>query len=187
MCAALQLAPSCCHTAAVIAVRAADLVDVDVLGSIHVRAWQAAYRGYMPDAYLDGLRAGVRAAMWAQNLSRPLPGSAVLVAEREGSVVGFAALGADREAQDTGELFALNVDPDHWGSGVGQALLGSTCAELSKLGFAEAVLWVLPGNARARRLYEAAGWTPDGAARTADVLGVTVGEVRYRRALPSGS
>jgi RimJ/RimL family protein N-acetyltransferase len=171
----------------VIAVRPADLVDVEVLGSIHVRAWQAAYRGYMPDAYLDGLRADVRAAMWAQNLSRPQPGSAVLVAEREGCVVGFAALGADREAQGTGELFALNVDPDHWGGGVGRALLGATCAELSKLDFTDAVLWVLPGNVRARRLYEVGGWRPDGAARTADVLGVTVGEVRYRRALPPSS
>jgi hypothetical protein len=49
------------------------------------------------------------------------------------------------------------------------------------MGFAESVLWVLPGNARARRFYEIAGWVADGTERTADVFGVTVPEVRYRR------
>jgi RimJ/RimL family protein N-acetyltransferase len=47
----------------------------------------------------------------------------------------------------------------------------------------EAVLWVLPGNRRARRFYEAAGWVADGAERSAEVQGVVVPEVRYRRRL----
>jgi hypothetical protein len=43
------------------------------------------------------------------------------------------------------------------------------------------VLWVLAGNARARRFYEIAGWVADGAERTSEVFGATVSEVRYRR------
>jgi class 3 adenylate cyclase/MFS family permease len=42
---------------------------------------------------------------------------------------------------------------------------------------------VLPGNRRARRFYEAAGWVADGAERSAEVQGVVVPEVRYRRRL----
>jgi RimJ/RimL family protein N-acetyltransferase len=42
---------------------------------------------------------------------------------------------------------------------------------------------VLPGNHRARRFYEVAGWEDDGARRTSEVLGVVVPEVRYRRRL----
>ena len=49
------------------------------------------------------------------------------------------------------------------------------------MGFAESVLWVLPGNARARRFYEVAGWVADGSSRESEVLGVSVPEVRYRR------
>jgi hypothetical protein len=45
---------------------------------------------------------------------------------------------------------------------------------------------VLPGNRRARRFYEAAGWVADGAERTAEVFGVVVAEVRYRRWLERG-
>jgi hypothetical protein len=43
------------------------------------------------------------------------------------------------------------------------------------------VLWVLPGNAGARRFYELAGWVADGSERTSEVFGMTVPEVRYRK------
>jgi RimJ/RimL family protein N-acetyltransferase len=42
------------------------------------------------------------------------------------------------------------------------------------------VLWVVPDNTRARRLYESEGWTVDGVSRDEEVLGVVVTEVRYR-------
>jgi len=80
-------------------------------------------------------------------------------------------------------LYAINVDPDRWGTGAGRALLAAAQAELARLGYAKAVLWVLPDNARGRRFYELAGWTTDGTQRTSEVRGVVVPEVRYRRRL----
>jgi RimJ/RimL family protein N-acetyltransferase len=44
------------------------------------------------------------------------------------------------------------------------------------------VLWTLAGNARARRFYERAGFTPDGATSRLAGLG-HVEEVRYARTL----
>jgi hypothetical protein len=43
-------------------------------------------------------------------------------------------------------------------------------------------LWVLDGNARARRFYERAGLVADGAAKHATFGGATLREVRYRAA-----
>ena len=163
------------------AVRPATVTDATAMGRLHVRAWQAAYRGHMPDDYLDGLRAEDRAAGWERVLGLERAQGAVLVAERAGEVVGFANLGPAQDPEGAGELYAINVDPDHWGGGAGRALLGAAQAELDRMGFAESVLWVLPGNARARRFYEIAGWVADGASRTAEVFGVMVPEVRYRR------
>jgi hypothetical protein len=40
---------------------------------------------------------------------------------------------------------------------------------------------VRPADASASRFHEIAGWVADAASRTADVLGATVPEVRYRR------
>jgi ribosomal protein S18 acetylase RimI-like enzyme len=162
-------------------VRPATVTDAPAIGRLTVRAWQAAYRGHMPDAYLDGLRAEDRAGYWDGVLRREDLRGVVLVAERDGEVVGFAAAGPSPDPEGAGELFAINLDPDHWGTGAGRALLEAVQAELDRMGFAESVLWVLPGNARARRFYERAGWATDGTERTAEVFGVTVPEVRYRR------
>ena len=164
-----------------VTVRPATVADAPAMGRLVVRAWQAAYRGHMPDAYLDGLRPQDRAAYWDEVLRREDRRGAVLVAERDGEVVGFAALGPSPDPEGAGELYAINVDPAHWGTGAGRALLEAAQAELDRMGFAESVLWVLPGNARARRFYERAGWAADGTERTAEVFAVTVPEVRYRR------
>jgi GNAT superfamily N-acetyltransferase len=144
------------------------------MGRVHVRAWQAAYRGQMPDDYLDGLRPEDRAAHWEATLRRDDLQGAILVAERAGEVIGFAAIGPSRDPVGASELYAINLDPAHWGTGAGRALLGAAQAELARPGFDETVLWVLEGNARARRFYEIASWAADEAFRTADVLRVTV-------------
>jgi GNAT superfamily N-acetyltransferase len=167
----------------VVTVRRATLEDAPALGRVHVRAWRAAYRGQMPDDYLDGLRPEDRAAGWERGLRRDRDQDPVLVVERDGEVVGFALVGPAEDPAGAGELYAINVDPDHWGTGAGRALLAAAEAELARLGYAEAVLWVLPGNQRARRFYQIAGWATDGTGRTAEVQGVVVPEVRYRRRL----
>lgn len=101
-----------------------------------------------------------------------------------GQVVGFCAAGpaADTSGGD-GEVVVLNIDPSAWGHGHGQALLGAAIQHLVDEGFEDALLWVHPDNARARRLYEAAGWTCEGVGRTATVHGIAVPQVRYRRSL----
>jgi GNAT superfamily N-acetyltransferase len=100
-------------------------------------------------------------------------------------ICGFATTAPARDADvvDDGEVFALYVDPDWWGRGYGAALIAVARRRLVDLGFRNAVLWLLAGNARADRFYRIDGWAPDGPARTDSVWGVTVDEVRYRRAL----
>ena len=165
-------------------IRAATIADADAMGTIHVRAWQNAYRGVMPDAYLDGLQAEERAAMWRDRLGREdLP--PVFVADLDGSVVGFAAFGRQPPSPDAtsgGQLHVINIDPSYWGEGIGRALLRAATEALAEL-FDTAVLWVAPANARARSLYESEGWTDDGATATEELLGVVVTEMRYRRQL----
>jgi RimJ/RimL family protein N-acetyltransferase len=166
-------------------VRPAQPDDADAIGEVHVRAWQAAYRGVMPDAYLDGLRPEERADMWRRHLAA-LPADRRLDVITEGDqVVGFAGFGPSDDPA-VGELYAINIDPDVWGQGFGQTLLAAVTVELAAAGYPDLVLWVVPQNERARRVYEAAGWQTDGATRDQDVLGVVVPEVRYRRATASG-
>lgn len=170
-------------------VRTARPADAHAIALVSVRAWQRAYRGgLMPDDFLDRLSVADRTSMWERLLTTEAPPrSACLVADDAGIVLGFIAVGPEDGAADAarGEVYAINVDPDHWRTGVGGVLLAAGCARLQALGFAEAVLWVHAGNARACAFYAAKGWTPDGAAKRQQVLGVEIPEVRYRSDVPA--
>ena len=168
-------------------IRHAQLGDAGRIGTIQVRAWQAAYRGVMPDAYLDELDVNDRAAFWRRQLLALLPGQRLKVIVDDGIVVGFAAVGPehDSRAAGIGELYAINLDPHVWGRGLGRALLRDVTAELAGLGYREAVLWVVPQNDRARRFYESEEWRDDHVRREDEVFGVGVTEMRYRRPLPT--
>jgi GNAT superfamily N-acetyltransferase len=164
-------------------IREAVEADADAMGHLHVRAWQLAYRGVMPDEYLDGLQADERIAMWRGRIARTdLP--PLLVAVTGDEVVGFAVFGDEQPPSGSvscGQLYAINLHPDHWGKGIGRVLLRRATDALVAEGFGEAVLWVVPQNERARSLYESEGWVADGGVLDEEVLGVTVTDIRYRK------
>lgn len=170
-------------------IRRAVLADADAIGLVHVRSWQSAYRGTIPVGYLDGLDPARRAQAWQRiigggNASR---GGVLVAAGEGGAITAFVNFGPSRDGdadpQVTGEVFAIYAMPDTWGTGTGRALMASAVAELARLGYADATLWVLDANERARRFYALAGWRPDGAAKTDASRGFAITEVRYRRAL----
>jgi ribosomal protein S18 acetylase RimI-like enzyme len=156
--------------------------DAEGLGRVHVRAWQAAYSGgLMPDDYLNSLSVAERSSMWRTSLNtQPRPRSSRLIATVDAEVVGFALTGTagDDDKPDLGELYAINVDPGHWGTGTGAALIEAAVAALRRSGFVSAVLWVHPDNSRARAFYESRGWLDDKIERRKEVLGVEVPESR---------
>jgi GNAT superfamily N-acetyltransferase len=166
-------------------VRPARSEDAAAIASVHVRAWQVGYRGIAPDAFLDGISLGERVTMWEKTLAELPPDRVILVAEDEGTIVGFAGGGpALRPAQENvEELYALNVAPSHWGMGAGGALLQAFTEWCVARGARELVLWVAERNARARGFYERRGLSSDGALEDADVLGMHVRECRYRKSL----
>jgi GNAT superfamily N-acetyltransferase len=163
--------------------RKASPGDAGAIGEISVLAWQGAYRGIMPDEYLDALDARDRSDRWIGTLREPPPRSQVLVADVDHRVVGFAALGPCADDGSVGELYAINLRPDCWGDGIGTVLLQAATEGLRRAGFEEAVLWVLPANDRARRFYEDRGWHAEDVERDEEVHDIVVREVRYRRHL----
>jgi GNAT superfamily N-acetyltransferase len=166
-------------------VRTAEGADKRAVAGVHVRSWQAAYRGLMPDAYLDGLDPDDRAARYTFGSDDPLHQSTIVSVE-DGTIDGFATMGPSRDADlpDTGEVYAIYVDPGSWGLGVGRLLMETARSRLINVGCTRGVLWVLEGNARAQRFYEIDGWVLDGARRSEERWSVATNEVRYRRALP---
>jgi ribosomal protein S18 acetylase RimI-like enzyme len=164
----------------VLRVRHAVLEDAALIAAIHVRTWQVAYRGLMPDELLDGLLVEQREERWQQALGEG--GSATYVAVEDAAVVGFCAVAApsrDDDAQDgVAEIGAIYVEPSVWRTGTGRALMDVALADLRADGWRQLTLWVLAENQPARDFYSQFGLMPDGAEMTHAGSGAT--ELRLR-------
>ncbi len=164
-------------------VRRATAADAEAIGAVQERGWQVAYRHIFPAAELA--QGGfIQVERWRVRLADPPPGWSTFVAERAGAIVGFASVGPSRDERRLGELYAIYVDPGAWSTGAGRALI-ERCEQRLRDDYAEATLWVLEDNPRARAFYEHAGWRPDGARKAEERWGVRAPEVRYRKELKS--
>jgi GNAT superfamily N-acetyltransferase len=166
-------------------VRRATPADARMIAGIHVRGWQWAYRGLIPDAFLAALSIETRERTWRTHLDAANPNQTWL-AEANGAALGFITCGPTNDPTlpaSTGEVFALYQEQAAAGTGVGRALMAQAVTALAGGGLESAVLWVLEGNERARRFYEAAGWRPDGVTKTDERADHVRHEVRYRRSL----
>jgi ribosomal protein S18 acetylase RimI-like enzyme len=174
-------------------IRAAHVADAPQIAVVHVRSWQVAYRGLLPQAYLDGLDPVQRVGRWERSLAEANDGrNGVLVADAGGSLLGFVEYSPSRDGDAdqarVGEIGAIYLLPSFWGKGVGRRLMGAALARLAEARFDQVTLWVLDSNARARRFYEAGGWLTDGAQKIEESRGFPVAQVRYKRSLtPSGT
>lgn len=151
--------------------RSASITDAEAIAAIHVEGFEDAYRGLVPDEAIDVRSVGVRERQWRERLADLGDREFVIVAERGDEVVGFASgraatpdEGGDGERIGCWENMYLRPDVIGTATGLktGLALHEGTLERLSENGFGEAVNFVIEGNDRARRFFEAVGWLPDG-------------------------
>lgn len=172
------------------AVRIRDAVpeDADSIARVRVRSWQRGYAGIVPDRVLAEMTPSPNPRL-AQRLRRPTVFSPILVSEVGGAVTGFVNAGPYRLAQHPdrldpsqgGEIYAVYVDPQHWGEGAGGRLLTEAVIRLRQAELAPIRLWVLADNDRSRRFYEHHGFGFDGTSEPFVVDdGTALNEVRYR-------
>ena len=88
--------------------------DAKEVARVHVETWQAAYAHALPQEQLQAL--SVEEAVERSRRSPP-----TFVAERDEEILGFVSVGSSRDPATDGELFAIYVHPQHWGTGVGRA------------------------------------------------------------------
>jgi ribosomal protein S18 acetylase RimI-like enzyme len=170
----------------VIEVRRAVVDDAAPIAAVHVRTWQVAYRGLLPEELLGSLSLDQREEMWSLALTGE-ESPAVYVAVEEGAVVGFCAVAAPGRDDDVGEgvaeIGAIYVNPDFWRRGVGRALMDAALGDLQAGGWRSVTLWVLAENRPAHDFYAQFGFAPDGAERTHEGSGEK--EVRLRGPVPA--
>ena len=155
--------------------------DVASIAALHAASWRSAYRGLLPDAFLDHAVERNRLDLWQRRFqldeaSRPL----ILKAMSGGTLTGFACAFIDDDAEWGTLLDNLHVRPEVTSRGIGKLLLDAVRARIRDAAVSKRLyLWVLDGNTRARRFYEREGGVESGTASVELIPDVHVAEVRY--------
>ncbi|SAL53882.1 N-acetyltransferase GCN5 [Caballeronia peredens] len=161
-----------------VTLREATFADTALIADMHARSWASAYRGILPDDYLDrGLQAE-RAAHWDARMKEIAAGAGrVLIAEHDGEAVGFVCV---LVPDATGSVLVDNLHalPGRKGLGTGTAMLAEAIRWARSRGARQLYLSVLEQNAAAIGFYESRGWQC--AAREADhMAGIDLFSLRY--------
>ena len=130
---------------------------------VHWSGWHEAYPGLVRAEYLEKLtlqKCTEMASQWRDN---------ILVAKDGERVVGFVGYGNHGESEpDVGEVFALYILSEYYGTGLGRRLMD---AALEQLPYPKIVLWMVDGNGRAMRFYEKYGFHPTGREKHVSSIG----------------
>lgn len=146
------------------------------IGRIYEESWRFAYKGIIPQDYLDN----ISARHWADRLDRE--GWSSLVLLENGRPVGTGCVCPSRWTAypGCGEIVSLYLLPEYIGKGFGRLLLNAAVQELVGQGYRDILLWVLEANHRARTFYEHAGFISGEAYMKDTIGGKDVREVLYR-------
>lgn len=153
-----------------ISIRRAYEADTGIIAHIINSAWRVAYRGIVPQGYLDALEDIPRAGRLTEGL-RKAEGLRYYLLEEDRFPVGTASLHAthDKDLTNTAEFTFFYFHPRAWRRGYGTILLDYLKREAKNQGFERLCCWVLEDNVRAISFYESQGMLRDGARQTVTI------------------
>lgn len=145
------------------------------ISRIYEESWKHAYKGIVPQGYLNAIPEG----QWAANIEQE--GRKNLVMVLDGVMIGTSGFGSSRMAEmtDFGEIISIYLLPPYMGKGYGRQLLRAVMDELRKMGFDKMFLWVLEENKNARNFYEKCGFVQTERYLVSDIGGRKLKEVQY--------
>ncbi|TDE00251.1 GNAT family N-acetyltransferase [Jiangella asiatica] len=132
--------------------------EAAAIAALHARSWRVAYRGHVPDAFLDGDLDGERLAEWTERFADRAGTLTVVARDAGGELAGFAHTMLDHHPEWGAFLDNLHVRPELRRHGIGRRLLTETATRLRAADpDARLYLRVLEANEPARRFYRALG------------------------------
>ena len=149
--------------------------DRKLISRIYEESWRYAYRGIIPQSYLDAIPEG----RWVKNFD--IPGWHTMVCIENGEYIGTSSFCKSRfeKYPDDGEVISIYFLPDYIRKGYGTRLQEAVMGELKKRGFRKVFLWVLEENSSARQFYENFGFRCTDEYLDGKIGGKAVREVRY--------
>lgn len=150
-------------------IKRAEQKDTASISRIHARSWKAAYKGIVPQSYLDDLKEDFWVAAFDTWLNDHVLTAAIIWdGERPAGCVAYGKA-RDEHMHGWGEIVSIYCLPEYFGKGFGAPLLQYALQDMRRAGFQSVYLWVLEENLRAQRFYSKHGF-----AKTSDCILCTI-------------
>lgn len=152
-------------------IRYANENDSLGIGKVYCRSWKEAYKGIIPQAFLDSLTSKEQKISVKNNI----------VYEDNSEIVGIVnfGMGRDAEIENIGEIRSIYVLPEYWSCGIGKKLFKAASDRLKNEGYTSFYLWVLDENKRAKAFYERMGMYITNETRNINISGKDLREIKY--------
>ena len=154
-------------------IRIATNSDRYEIGNVYCESWKSAYQNILPQIYLDSLT--------AENCMPSKVSFDDIVLEEKGHILGICHVSEARSRDKSiwGEIVAIYLLPEMWGTGAGGELLEKAFLKLKQKSLKNVCLWVLKYNKRARSFYEKSGFQISGNELDIEIAKCSVREVEY--------
>jgi len=165
-----------------ITIRKAMSEDAYDYAVCHISCWQSAYKGIVPDEFLENMLAKKDQQVEKYKKTLTDPGDCeyycVMYTER---MIGWLIINQSRDENKSGigEIWAIYLIEEFWGRGYGKAMLDFAVQELRSAKCKEIFLWVFEENNRARRFYEKHNFCFDGIKREVNWYGKPLVQLKY--------
>jgi ribosomal protein S18 acetylase RimI-like enzyme len=142
-------------------VRVATLDDVPGIARVHVDSWLTTYRGLMPESILANISLEKRTKNMEYFIRNQPDKATTYLVEEEGSIVGFAQCGVNRDLETdgdyTGELYGIYLLQAWQAKGFGGQLVRAVARFLLLNELESMIVWALASNQPACAFYQALG------------------------------
>ncbi|VAW71482.1 hypothetical protein MNBD_GAMMA12-3807 [hydrothermal vent metagenome] len=139
-------------------IRVALKNDAQYIADIHTQSWRNTYQSALTKQYLADIVPKERAEVWKDRLENPKSNQYVIVAERDGKVVGFGCVYAGENKEWGAYLDNLHVSKPYQSKGIGKLLMAEIAQWCSKEESDKGIcLLVNQDNTKALEFYKKVG------------------------------
>lgn len=137
--------------------------DETALAYIQTESWKAAFQEILDaDELQRCTRLDKVTAMYRRLLEEKRGNGYLLYVDGSPHCIAWWDATRERDMPGYAELICIHSLQDRWRNGYGSRMMAVVLRDIAAAGYQKVMLWVFKDNARARRFYEARGFTTAG-------------------------
>ena len=162
-----------------VTIKHVSLEDIPLLSHILAASWRVAYRGMIPQDFLDSIEDERWVTPFTYRLTKGGMKADILYVQQAACGCVVYGPSQNKNYSGWGEICCLYLLPEYTRKGYGKQLLLFAMDQMKKENIHDFYLWALDENLSARKFYEKVGYTLTSDIYTVEMGGKLLTDYRY--------